>query len=168
MSAAPPRRGEVTDALIDHLTETLAMVTVAGVTRPVLVGDSEAPTAGGWSEHGTPQRGVFIPYVTVATEAAMQRDPSPVAGSHASWILGYRLRTFGADRKQADWAADEARVACLALTQATITAGERWRITQVNFAQLGPVVPARGQIDPPAWQVIDTVGLWLDRHRLQT
>lgn len=162
----PPLRGYITDRLIAYLEETLAAVEVAGEPRPILVGDGKAPTKGGWTKAGEPGRGDFRAYVTVATGPASPRDPDPLGSAHSSWILGYRLRAFGLDRVQADWAADQTRAAVVGLTHAVITAGDdTWKVSAVRYNQLGPVTPFRGQLDPPPWQVSDDVGLWVDRQR---
>lgn len=155
-----PERGRLTDALLTYLTSTLELT-----DRPVLVGDAQAPDAGGWPEQGAGQLGDYAPYVTVHTELALPRDPSTAASAHASWAMGYRLRSFGAVRAQADWAADQVRAAMLGFTGRTLQLGPaRWQVTAVLFNQLGAVVPNRAT-DPPTWQVVDAVGIWLDRHR---
>jgi hypothetical protein len=158
-----PERGRITDALVEHM-KTAADLVTAGI----LVGDGVAPDEAGWPK-GQANVDAFVASTTVETLQAVPNSKDTIHGRHSSWIANYGLRTWGGVRTQADNAADKARAAALGFraTTALDLQDMPWKITEVMFAQLAPVNPVKGT-DPPLWEVIDIVQIWLERKRSAT
>src|SRR4051794_29884906 len=102
-------RGELTDWLIAQLTP--ALLAQESGEQDILLGDHLAPEEGGWPG-GEPGSGDFVPYVVFTTRPATPSPGVPVGSTEAdSWEAAYSLVGYGAQRQQADWIADRARMA---------------------------------------------------------
>ena len=153
-------RGKFTDNLITYLSLTLG----EGDT-PVLVGDSEAPEAGGWTGQQA-TKGVFVPYVTVKTG---QAGPNPLGQSiggrlGAGWRLSYPISWTGANRSQAEYAADQLRGLVGSLHGFVVNDGVRdWKINKSEVVQMGEA-RRNDRLDPPGYEGTDLVEIWVDKH----
>lgn len=148
-------RGVLTDWLLEMLENNLE--------PEILVGDGQAPLAGGWTG-GEPGDGDFVSYVTLSTGPARKQQASrPAIGrENVSWVCSYTLSHTGALRQQVDWTADKVRPAMSAARG--LGPMENWTITLVDYTVLGPVT-RNSSIDPPVWELSDSVDLWLERAR---
>lgn len=154
-------RGVVTDAFVEHLQGS-ALLT----DRTVLVGDGLVPDEAGWqgAQRG---KGTYVASVKVSTGLANVRDAPPIGSRNSSWVARYGLRVLGGTRTQADNAGDLVRTACLGFRGLKLPCGSdgsTYKVTDVVFSNLGPVVPDLGE-DPPLWALEETAELWLDRDR---
>lgn len=148
-------RGPVTDDLIDYLGTQL-------VGLAVLIGDGEAPRAGGWTG-GQPGEGEFQAYTVLSTGPARVNNRDPLANNSTSWLASYTLRSVGTSRTQADWAADTTRaaVASYAKRNIEVATGNIWSVQRAVYETLGPVT----RIDatkPAHWELADTFTLQLE------
>jgi hypothetical protein len=155
----PLARGLLTSAFVAHL--------VTQLEDAVLVGRGTAPTDGGWSA-GQPGRGTFTPYVVVKTgvarAAANARDPVGIEGY--TWDVGYTLLSVGTTDSQADDVADQVRVAVCAFHDRSILSlrDTNWAVDKSAPLVYGPST-RNDSVDPPYWEIADTVSLWLVRSR---
>lgn len=147
-------RGFLTDNLLDHLEAQLRL-------KPyqLLVGDGIAPKEGGWSE-GQPGEGKFVPYTVVSTGPASANQRSPLGVDNDSWRADYSFRAVGGSRQQADWVAD--RIREVAHDFPKDYGDPQWRVIRVQFTSLG-AVSRNDQVDPPYWELSDSVSLWVER-----
>lgn len=146
-------RGRLTDWLLEFLTGQLA--------PGVLVGDGEAPEAGGWPG-GDIGQGDFVPYITLATGAGAPAGANLGSREADEWELRYSILSFGGQRKQADWVADQARTFWTSIRDARIDVGtaKQWRARRFTVRALGGVT-RNDQVRPPYWQVADEMVLFL-------
>lgn len=144
-------RGFLTDQLNDMLESSLA--------GKVLVGDGIAPLEGGWSE-GQPGEGEFRTYITINAGPARANNKSPLGMSNDSWLVDYSVRAVGGNRQQADWAADRFREALVVFP--SNYGDPNWRVIKRQFVALGAAA-RNDQVDPPYWELVDSVGLWVER-----
>ena len=149
-------RGRLTDWLI---TTHLAPLTV--LTTPVLVGDGEAPEAGGWPG-GEVGDGDFQPYITLATGPGKPDSTALSSREAETWVLRYTVQSFGGLRKQGDWVADLARTTWTSIRDARIDLGteKQWKAYQFQVASMG-ALSRNDQVRPPYWQVADEMVLTL-------
>lgn len=151
------RRGLFTDLLYAELVTRLGNAPLA------LLGDGEAPTAGGWSGQQA-GAGNFVPYVVLATSGTAENFADPLRGQDKSWRLTYTLRGVGANRQQADFAADQLTVPASTLTTKTFPVGVNnalWKVLKSKYTSLGSV-NRNDATDPPLWERVDTLEIWLD------
>jgi hypothetical protein len=136
------RGSEVTDAIVAALT-----------TAQLLVGDGEAPVAGGWE--GTPGASDFVPYV----------DVHPIPGGYSDGTVAepdsdggalYQLISVGASRTQAENIGDEVREA---MTSTALTLASGRQVALVRVEMLGGAMrddSLRGNaVQPSVWMVSD-------------
>jgi hypothetical protein len=94
------RGGDVTDAIISRLTGA-----------SFVVGDGEAPAAGGWS--GSVGQSTFVGYVDVHPLPGGDVDGT-LAAPNADAAPDYQLISVGATRAQAEFIGDEVREVMIA------------------------------------------------------
>jgi hypothetical protein len=146
-----PDHGALTDAFLTSLQTGLG----SSSTDP-LVGDALAPAAGGWLE-GQPGDGVFRPYVVLASGGAAVRGPGLASYDPLIWTVSFSLRSFGGSRSQTDRMAHRARGVTSQIAGATF-GSPAWSVISVEWQGLGPVVRVDA-VNPPYWQIFDTVSL---------
>lgn len=150
------RRGLFTDLLLDRVAADFA-------ATPVLLGDGEAPGAGGWTGQQA-GKGSFKPYVTLTTGVSRSNLTPALRGQDRSWKLTYTLKGVGGNRQQADFAADTARVIFSNLAKEVFLVGQgnaAWHILKGEYASLGDV-RRNDATDPPVWECVDNLEIWLD------
>lgn len=135
-----------TGALTDAVLELIA----AG---GVLVGDGVAPASGGWDK-GQPKVSRFVPYSVTGMAGASVRAYNMGKPSD-DWDVSFSLRSFGGSRKQADWAANLAR---LSITGMIGTRFGDYVVGAVIWQSLGGVSRI-DSVDPPYWQISDGFSL---------
>lgn len=153
--------GALTDLVLDYLAEQTSQ----------LVGDSLAPEGGGWLK-GQPNTGVFVPYITVNGQGAVQRFPTMDVLSEAilSWEVTYHLHGHGGSRSQADWIAHEGRAATPGMTGMLFgendPSGDQhsYRIIATDLKSVSPTTRNLA-VDPPYWTVVDTFTFVCSRTR---
>lgn len=150
------RRGKFTDLLLAGVASKFA-------ATPVLLGDGEAPQGGGWSGQQAGS-GNFVPYAILQTGTAVKNLQEPLRGRDTSWRLGYRVKAAGANRQQADFALDTARLIFSDLAHGVYACGvgaEVWKVLKSEYTQLGEVNP-NNATDPATWEATDSLEIWLD------
>jgi hypothetical protein len=156
----PLARGTLTTLFVADLVNSL-------VNSEILVGRGSAPTPGGWQQ-GQPGKGVFVPYVVVKTGSARPsanaRDPIGIDGY--TWDVGYTLYMVGVTDSQSDDVADQVRAATAAFgrKQAVDLRGTTWTLDKLGFTSYGST-NRNDSVDPPYWELSDTVSFWLARSR---
>lgn len=127
------------------------------------VGDNLAPVNGGWVK-GQPNVNAFIPYAVVMTGELRPR--STHAGcSYQEWDAFYSIRYFGGSREQLSRVTQTGREE-LAFKRWITGTNDRYDIVQTHFPSLGSITRI-DNVDPPFWQVYDSVRFELDRSRNQ-
>lgn len=148
-------RGVLTDDLLDYLEQTFAAAEFT-----LLVGDHLAPEEGGWSG-GQPGTGEFVPYLVLTTGPATRNAKDPIGRDNSSWSAAYTLRAVGATRTQADWAADMARSAVVGYAKRKPEGLGGWKVQLTLYSVLGDI-QRNNSVDPPYYELTDTVALWLE------
>lgn len=153
-----------------ELTDQLLVLLAAQLEPDILVGDHQAPAAGGWSG-AEPGQGKFIPYVVLTTNPGARnqagnfgRDISPVEGW--DWKLTYKLASYGGARNQADYVADAVRACWDGQSEQKLTLGEapRWKAFMWNTVSMGALTRLDA-VQPPSWEIIDEMSMALTRCR---
>ena len=149
------QRGLFTDQLLAYVTPKMPST--------VLLGDSEAPTAGGWSGDQAGS-GTFKPYVSLHTGPATKNLQEPIRGKDGSWRLSYSIKGAGANRQQADFALDNARAVFSVLATQTFACGVGgavWKVLKSDYVRLGEIT-LNNATDPPTYEGTDELEIWLD------
>jgi len=136
------RNSDVTAAIIYRLTS-------AGF----VVGDNEAPDAGGWQ--GSPGASTFVPYVDVHPSPGGPTDGT-MATPSSDAFPDYQIISVGATRAQAEHIGDEVREA---MFQGPLTVPDR-SVAHLRLDMLGGCV-RDDTVQPAVWFVSD-------RYRLST
>lgn len=127
-------------------------VTAAIITRLEaagwVVGDGEAPAAGGWS--GTPSASTFVPYVDVHPTPGGDTDGT-IAAPNADAMPDYQLISVGATRAQAEIMGDEVREVMLA-SALSLPAGRA--AIHMRIDMLGGAI-RDDSVQPAVWIVSD-------------
>lgn len=136
-----------------------------------LVGDGLAPDGGGWL-NGQPNSGIFVPYITLNGQGAVQKFSSvdTLESAILSWEVLYHLHGHGGSRSQADWIAHRGRTACPGMTGLSFGDDDgsgdlnSYRIIATDLKSVSPT--ARNMsVDPPFWTVVDTFSFIVSRTR---
>ena len=133
------------------------------VSEGLEVGDNLAPANGGWVK-GQPNVNAFVPYVVVMTGDV--RPKQGAAGcSYEEWDAFFSIRYFGGSREQLSKVTQTGRN-LLAFKRWITGVDDRFDVIQTHFVSLGAVTRV-DTVDPPMWQVYDSIRFELDRSRNQ-
>lgn len=145
-------RGLLTDYLITQLT-------AAGL----LVGDGEAPDAGGWDDDPNLPTSSYIPYVVLNPMAAAE-PTGPLGDTSADFRVPYSVTAAGISRKQVETYADIGRKKITDLTRVVIQlSGENWKIQQARANSIGGVVRS-DTVEPSEFTQSDVVIVYISKE----
>lgn len=145
-------RGLLTDYLITQLTS-------AGL----LVGDGEAPDAGGWDDDPNLPTSSYIPYVVLNPMAAAE-PTGPLGDTSADFRVPYSVTAAGISRKQVETYADIGRKKITDLTRVVIQlSGENWKIQQARANSIGGVVRS-DTVEPSEFTQSDVVIVYISKE----
>ncbi len=136
MTSLSHRGAELTAGIVTQLTNA-----------SLVVGEGEAPAAGGWA--GSPGQSDYTGYVVIYPTPGGPSDGT-VSVPNADSATDYQIVSVGATSRQAETVADEVREV---LTAALPSLVER-RVTHVNVAMLGGAV-LDDTVLPTVWMVSD-------------
>lgn len=163
-------RGELTDWLLTNLGVAGGpdgpVLTGTQDATPILLGDGEAPPAGGWPGGEPTPAETFVPYTVLITAPANPSPGTPVGSAEAdSWECSYRMPGYGALRAQADWVADKVRISWDALPSGDLEfgAGRNWHICNYRVTAMGGVT-RDDQLTPPLWTADTQLALTISRR----
>jgi hypothetical protein len=146
-------RGLLTDYLISQLT-----------TAGLLVGDGEAPDAGGWDDDPNLPTSSYIPYVVLNPMAAA--EPTGALGDTSTdFRVPYSVTSAGISRKQVETYADIGRKKITALSRVVIALGAEgnWKIQQARANSIGGVVRS-DTVEPSEFTQSDVVIIYISKE----
>ena len=144
-------RGEFTSYLLGVLSDTL------------LVGDGEAPGAGGWDDDPNDPNSSYVPYVVLNPMATSEGSGS-LGDSQSDYQVPYSITAYGVTRDQVEYYADTARKKLASLVRATVTLdGSDWKIQQYRANSVGGV-SRRDNTEPSEFIQSDVVVIYLSKE----
>lgn len=145
-------RGALTAHLISELT-----------ADGLLIGDGEAPPAGGWDDDPNAPGSSFFPYLIVNPMAA--NDPTGSVGdSSYDYRVPYSVTSVGISRHQAETYADMGREKLVALERTTVTLdGGGWKIQQSRANSIGGM-SRNDSVEPSEFSQSDVVTIWISKE----
>ena len=170
MSYLPFGRGDLTKLIVSNLTAqlaTYALSVVPGVGQEIAPQNPQSgSTLYGWN--GQPGQGQFMPYCVVKTKAARpRRQADDLSVLDSSWTAQYHVSNSGGVPQEAEWVADNVRIAMTNLPRGNTPLGANlWHVQFVHIIQYGEVVPDQAT-DPPFYNITDVYEVWLDYVRGQ-
>lgn len=130
----------------------------------VLVGDAEAPTAGGWDDDPNADGSSYAPYVVITPGVAGEGTGS-FGDSASEWRLTYNFASYGISREQVEWNAGKARAAAVSLARVVIDLETgKWKIQQSRVNSIGGIV-RDDNAEPSEFSQVDVVTMWMTKER---
>lgn len=142
-------------AFTEYMLSTLGAV--------VLIGDAEPPDAGGWDNDPNLPDSSYQAYV-VLTPSTVQSGTGSVGSSTTEWRVPYTLSSYGISRAQAEWNADQARKAAVALARSVVTLDTmEWKIQQCRVDSIGGIV-RNDSTEPSEFSEVDLITMWMSKE----
>jgi hypothetical protein len=141
----------------------VAYLVPALAANTISVGRGMAPPDVGWAG-GQPGVSTFIGYTVVMTGKAVLLEKESLGRPRMSWRCDYKLNSCGGNESHADDVADFVRTAMTGLPESFTLRDVLWSRQKTDFVELGATAYSTA-VDPPFWNVIDAVSVWLSRSR---
>lgn len=144
-------RGALTSYLINRLSSE------------VLIGDGEAPEAGGWDDDPNAPDSSYVPYVVLAPQTAQEASGS-LDDSNSEWRVPYTFSSYGITREQVEWNADRTRQAMVSLARVVVDLDTgNWKILQSRVNSIGGVA-RNDNTEPSEFSQVDVVTMWMSKE----
>lgn len=147
-------RGDLTA----HLLTTLA-------ADGVLVGDAEAPIAGGWDDDPNAPTSSFVPYL-VLNPMPVPDATGSIGDSAVDYRVPYSVTSVGISRNQTEFYADRGREKIVALERTSVTlGGGGWKIQQARANSIGGMT-RNDSVEPSQFVQSDVVTIWVSKEQI--
>jgi hypothetical protein len=135
--------------------------------KPHPVGVADLPDKAGWLGQPRGDGSNFRPYAVI-TPMTSSESTGTLGFSQSEWRLPFAVTSYGVSATQAEWMADEARIAMSSLQETDLetsskpsAALEQMHVQQVMLNSIGTLTKASDAIQPSFWSQSDVLTLWL-------
>lgn len=136
---------------------------IGQLSSQVLIGDGEAPEAGGWDDDPNAPESSYSPYVVLAPQTAQEASGS-FDDSNSEWRIPYTLSSYGITREQVEWNADRSRQAMVSLARVVVDLDTgNWKIQQSRVNSIGGVA-RNDNTEPSEFSQVDVVTMWMSKE----
>lgn len=143
--------------------EPLTSYLIDKINDVILIGDAEAPKAGGWDDDPNLPDSSYSPYVVIRALTSQEAEGS-YGDSNSEVVAPYSFSVYGVSREQAEFYADKVRQTIVDLARTVVVLGpSQWKIQQARVNSIGGI-DRNDQTEPSEFSQTDVVTMYMSKE----